>query len=340
MSIKLITDKDKGLFNKLAVHPIQSWEWGEFRGKEGHKIVRLGQYEGDKLIKVFQLTFHKIPFFKFTAGHLAQCDLVDALVIEELKKIGRDNNAIFIKVEPSVILSEEKRAEEEDKLLLYGLKPGKSIFIRSTSEIDLTKSEKEIFDSFKNKTRYNIRVAEKHGVTIGQDNSDSAFENYLNLLFETTSRQGFFSHNQGYHRLQWQILRPAGISHLLTAVYQDEILASFLVFVFNNILYYPYGASTREHREVMAPTLLMWEAMKFGKKIGCNKFDLWGDIDVNSLPPNHPYQGFHRFKEGFSPTLVKLIATHDLVLNQTVYKLYNFVDTLRWKLLKLKAKLE
>ena len=163
---------------------------------------------------------------------------------------------------------------------------------------------------------------------------------YLKLIIETTKRQGFFAHNEKYHRLQWEILKQGKINHLLTAIYQNQILATFMLFIFNKVLYYPYGASTREYKEVMAPTLLMWEAMKFGKKMGCKKFDLWGDIDVNSLPPNHPYQGFHRFKEGFSPTLVKLIATHDLVLNQTVYKIYNFVDTLRWKLLKLKAKLE
>lgn len=337
--IKIINSDQKTLFDQFAPHPIQSWEWGEFRSREGHKIVRLGQYEGDKLNKVFQLTFHKIPFFKLTVGHLAQCDLVDALVIEELKKIGRDNNAIFIKIEPSVILSEEKRVEEENKLSSFGLKMGKSIFIRTTSEIDLTKSEKDLLDSLKSKTRYNIHVAEKHGVLIKEDNSDSAFENYLNLLFETTSRQGFYAHNRQYHRLQWQILKPSGISHLLTATYNNKTLGSFLLFIFNNVIYYPYGASTRENREVMAPTLLMWEVMKFGKKMGCKKFDLWGDIDVNSLPPNHPYQGFHRFKEGFSPTLVKLIGTHDLIINPTLYKLYNSLDKLRWKILHIKSKL-
>lgn len=338
-SIKTLdNDKESINFNKVAVHPIQSWEWGDFRIAQGHKITRIGFYEDEKLKSVYQISFHKIPYTKFTIGHLAQCDLITKEVVEKLKEIGKENNAIFVKIEPSIILTEEKRIEEEKKEKEMGLVEGKTIFIRSTSEIDLTKSEEEILNNFKNKTRYNIRLAEKHGVKVEEKEDDSSFEKYLKLIMETTKRQGFFAHNEKYHRLQWEILKQGKINHLLTAVYQNQILATFMLFVFNKVLYYPYGASTREHKEVMAPNLLMWEAIKFGKKNGCIKFDLWGDIDAGSLPSNHPYQGFHRFKEGFSPVLVKLIATHDLVLNQNAYKVYNLIDTFRWKILRLKTK--
>ncbi|HNP89272.1 MAG TPA: peptidoglycan bridge formation glycyltransferase FemA/FemB family protein, partial [Candidatus Woesebacteria bacterium] len=142
---------------------------------------------------------------------------------------------------------------------------------------------------------------------------------------------------QNFHQTQWQILQRAGISHLLTAGRKDDILAAFLLFVFKDTLYYPYGASTREHKELMAPTLLMWEAIKFGKKLGLKKFDLWGDLEPNPSP-NHPYYGFHRFKEGFSPKLVEFVGTYDLVINPKLYKLYNLIDKLRWKILRLKAK--
>lgn len=339
IEVKIINPDQKNLFNQLAPHPIQSWEWGEFRQKQGHQVVRFGLFEKEKLQSVFQVVFHKIPQTKFTIGHLAQCDLVTPEVVNELKKIGQEKKAIFIKVEPAIVLPEKEKEEEETKLKSFGLVPGKPIFIRATAEVDLTKSEEELLKSFKSKTRYNIRLAEKYGVIVQEDNSENSFNNFLNLLFETTKRQGFYAHNKDFHRKQWQILHPAEISHLLTATYKEQILSAFLVFVFNNVIYYPYGASTREHREVMAPTLLMWEAMKFGKKLGCTKFDLWGDIDVNTLPPTHPYHGFHRFKEGFSPNLVKLIASRDLVIKPGYYKLYNLLDRIRWKILRLKSKL-
>jgi len=316
---------EKDSFNQLATHPLQSWEWGEFRKSQGVKIVRFSPY---------QISFHRLPFLDFTVGYLPKCPFPDKKDLEQLREIGREQKAIFIKIEPNVEQSETKTQKFET----LGLSPGKSLFTKYTSIIDLTRSEEEIFAGFKSKTRYNIRLAEKHGIKIKEDNSDQAFEKYLDLLFETTKRQGFYAHNKNYHRQQWQILKPAGISHLLTASYRGKVLSVFLLFSFNDTLYYPYGASTREHRELMAPTLLMWESIKFGKRLGCTQFDLWGDTQPNP-PSNHPYYGFHRFKEGFSPKLIEFVGSWDLVIKPFFYQIYNLVDKIRWILLRLKAKL-
>lgn len=321
-------------YNSLATHPLQSWEWGKFRASQGHKVLRLATTKNGKVTSVFQITFHNIPYTPYTIGYLPKSILPPKEVLENFKKIGQENKTIFIKLEPNV----EKTEANEKELINLGLIKGKSLFTKYTSVIDLTKTEDELLKSFKSKTRYNIHLAESHGVCIQEDNSEKAFENYLKLLFETTKRQGFYAHNKEYHQKQWDLLKSSGISHLLTATYQGTTLASFLLFVFNDVLYYPYGASTREHRELMAPTLLMWEAIKFGKKMGCNSFDLWGDIEPNPSP-NHPYFGFHRFKEGFSPRLAEFIGTYDLVINPALYKLYQSIDALRWKILRLKAKL-
>jgi lipid II:glycine glycyltransferase (peptidoglycan interpeptide bridge formation enzyme) len=335
VTVKIITEENKALFNRLATHPLQSWAWGEFRRLQGHRVHRLGLFENGKVAQVFQVTFHCVPKTPSSIGYLPKSSLPEAAVIEELKKIGRQEKAIFIKIEPNV---EEKGGRGVGELKKLGLIPGKPLFTKFTSIIDLSASEDELFQRLKPKTRYNIRLAQKHGLTVKEDNSDEAFENYLRLLFETTRRQGFYAHDEDYHRLQWQILKPAGISHLLTANYHGQTLAAFLLFVFNDTLYYPYGASTREHRELMAPTLLMWEAIRFGKSQGCQQFDLWGDLEPNPAP-NHPYFGFHRFKEGFSPRLVEFVGSYDLVINPTLYRLYNFADRIRWKILRLKTRL-
>ena len=308
-----------------ATHPLQSWEWGEFRKSQGVKVVRFSAY---------QISFHRLPFLNFTVGYLPKSPFPDKKDLEKLKEIGKEQKAIFIKLEPNV----EKKLSPNTYYLSPGLKIGKPLFTKYTSVIDLTPSEEEIFNSFKSKTRYNIRLAEKHGVKVQEDNSEKAFEKYLDLLFETAGRQGFYAHNKKYHRDQWKIMQPAGISHLFTATYRGKILSAFLLFTFNSVLYYPYGASTREHKELMAPTLLMWEAVKFGKSRGCTKFDLWGDTEPNP-PPNHPYYGFHRFKEGFSPKLVEFVGTYDLIINPTLYKIYQIADKIRWKILRLKTKL-
>lgn len=332
--VKKISPQQQKIFDKLAPHPVQSWAWGEFRQQQGHRVVRLGVFTKNKLVRVYQITFHRLPHLPWSIGYLPKSVLPTKEVVEALKQIGREEKAIFIKLEPNQIASQGAY----QKLKNLGLIQVKSFFAKYTSVIDLTQTPEELLASFKPKTRYNIRLAQKHGVVVKEDNSDQAFEAYLRLTSETTHRQGFYAHDERYHRLQWQAMRKAGISHLLVATYQNQILATFMLFVFNKVLYYPYGASTRKHKELMAPTLLMWEAIRFGQAHGCQSFDLWGSAGPNPSP-NHPYFGFHKFKEGFSPKTVEFVGTYDLVINPFLYRLYNLADYLRWKYLRLKAKL-
>jgi len=330
--IKILKEQPEN-YNELATHPLQSWQWGEFRKDQGVAVVRLGIFQKAKLMQVFQITFHQIPHLPFSIGYLPKSSLPSKEVINKLKEIGQEKKAIFIKIEPNTEKSEIRNSKSET----LGLIKGKPLFTKYTSVIDLTKIEEELLKSFKPKTRYNIHLAEKHGVSVREDNSEKAFVEYLKLLFETTKRQGFYAHNEKYHQKQWEILKDAGISHLLSAAHEGKTLSAFLLFVFNKTLYYPYGASTRENRELMAPTLLMWEAIRFGKKMGCTSFDLWGDIGPNPSPDN-PYFGFHKFKEGFSPKLTEFLGTYDLVINPGLYQLYKISDSLRWKFLHLKSK--
>jgi lipid II:glycine glycyltransferase (peptidoglycan interpeptide bridge formation enzyme) len=182
------------------------------------------------------------------------------------------------------------------------------------------------------KTRYNIRVAQKHNVVIKEDNSPEAFKEYLRLTEETTSRQGFYAHNAKYHKTMWKIMHDAGIAHLFTASHEGHVLSAWIVFVWQDSVYYPYGSSDRNHREVMAPTLLLWEIAKWAKKKGIKKFDLWGAMGA-SPDTNDPWYGFHRFKQGFNPQHVEFIGSYDLVINKPLYNLYIIADSVRWGIL-------
>ena len=200
-----------------------------------------------------------------------------------------------------------------------------------------------------------IRVAEKHGVRVQEDHSHDAFERYWELTNETTRRQKFYAHTKKYHELQWEVFnqqrtkktghRPeddqplaekidALTSHLLTARYEGKILTTMLFFVFKDTLYYPYGASSGEARNTMHSVLTMWEGIKFGKKLGLKKFDMWGSLSENP-DQSDPWYGFHRFKQGYGPELVEFVGSYDLVLNSLAYQGYKVADKLRWMYLKL-----
>ena len=247
---------------------------------------------------------------------------------DELAKIGKQKHAIFIQLEPNSI------GNWKLEIGNYGLRPSHHpLFTKFTFVLDLTKSEEELLHAMHPKTRYNLKVAQKHGIIVKEDNSQEALEAYLNLSAETTNRQGFFAHNETYHRRMWEILYPAKIAHLWTASYHGKILAAWILFTWKDTIYYPYGASSREHRETMAPNLLLWEIARWGKSNGYKIFDLWGAIGPDPKE-NDPWYGFHRFKQGFGPRLVEFVGSFDLVLNPLLYELYKLADTIRWKMLK------
>jgi lipid II:glycine glycyltransferase (peptidoglycan interpeptide bridge formation enzyme) len=341
MNVEDISIKEKKIFNALTHHPLQSYEWGEFRQKTHTKVIRKGFFDKDQLRDGFQLTIHPIPHTSFTIGYLPKGSLPDGKLLEELMILGKKEKCIFIQLEPNV---EKKDSDELPFLkktsfpLTYSFHP---LFTKFTFILNLEPSEEELMKHMHPKTRYNIKVAQKHEVTIVEDNSDEAFEKYWKLTQETTLRQNFFAHTKQYHKLQWETLNISQqknndlTSHLFLAKYQSKILAAWIVFVFQDTLYYPYGASSTLHRDVMASNLMMWEVIRFGKKKGLKKFDMWGAMS-DTPDTTDPWYGFHRFKQGYGARHTEFIGSFDLVINQFAYQLYKVADKTRWALLKFK----
>jgi lipid II:glycine glycyltransferase (peptidoglycan interpeptide bridge formation enzyme) len=294
----------KTSFNKLATHPLQTWEWGEFRTNMGNKVVRF----------VFgQITVHKIPHTPFSVAVLVKCGRLDRDNIKELLKYCKEYKVIFVKIEPNILLSDDRGLI--GLLKKHGAVKGKRLFTPKTFILDLKESEEDLLKSFHPKTRYNIKLAIKKGVTVEEKEDEKSFEKYLDLTFDTAKRQNFFAHTKKYHRTMWEVLHKKmvangdePIAHLLIGSYKKEVLASWVVFVWKDTLYYPYGASSDKHREVMASHLMMWESIKFGKKLGLKKFDMWGLEEG---------KGFTRFKEGFRPKVVEFVGTWDIPVGLT-----------------------
>lgn len=323
---------------KFSNHPLQSVEWKEFREKTGIKTVAGSN---------FFVTIHPVPKTPFTIGYLPKGPLPDKEMVDELFVIGKKEKCIFIQLEPNIEKIPNFTPIKSRSNLT--LKPASHpLFTKYTFILDLTKSEEELLKNMHPKTRYNIRIAQKHDVKINEDNSNKAFEEYLRLTKETTTRQGFFAHTEKYHRVMWETLKTKNekrknkktdedllSAHLFIAKYKGEILVAWILFVYNDTLYYPYGASSSEHREVMASNLMMWEAIKFGKKLGLKKFDMWGALGEKP-DPNDPWFGFHRFKQGYGAKHVEFVGSFDLVINPFFYELYKIADKLRWIFLRLK----
>jgi lipid II:glycine glycyltransferase (peptidoglycan interpeptide bridge formation enzyme) len=328
-------------YESKAEHPLQSKAWGDFREKTGVQVERLIGFDEKSLVTQMQITFHPIPHLPYTVGYYPKGKWPDEVALAALKELGKRNRAILIKLEPDVSMPPYTTADLEGLqafLLEHGCEVGRALFTPYTFILDLTKSEEELLAQMKPKTRYNLRVAQKHGVQIVEDSTDKGFGDYLTLLKETTKRQGFYAHSESYQRKMWSKLQPTGMAHLLKAVCQGEVLVTWIVFNYKGRLFYPYGASSRTHRELMASNLMMWEVIRLGKQWGCNSFDMWGALPPNP-DPKDPWFGFHNFKEGYGGAHARFVGTFDLVVDPNLYRIYRIADRWRWRYLRLRAKL-
>ncbi|KKP60995.1 MAG: FemAB family protein [Candidatus Roizmanbacteria bacterium GW2011_GWC2_34_23] len=336
--IKIIADDfSSSEYNKLALHPLQTWEWGEARKKTGVDVLRIGEFNVEtrhalSLQNVYQLTFHKIPKTNYKIGYLPRSVFPTKEVFDFLYDYGKKNKIIFFKIEPDVLKSSNNETMKQLNNLVKSKHP---LFPTWTQTLDLTKSEDDLLKSFHSKTRYNIRLAEKKGVTVCEESNDVGFEKFAKLYFETTRRQKYFGHDYQYHKTVWDNLKNK-ISHILIAYYNNIPLAAYQLWYLDGLIYYVYGGTSELHRNLMASNLLMWEAIKLGKKLGAIKFDMWGSLEPN-YDPTDPWSGFTRFKEGYATKFTEFVGSYDLVVNPTLYKIYNAVYSLREIYLKLRG---
>lgn len=343
MILRPILDNERDLFNSVVSHPLQSWEWGDFKQKEGVAVERVGFFEGNKLKKAIQVFFHKLPNTSSTMGYFPKGFMPDDDQISALRQLARQNKAVAVKLEPNVCLpiddsgSSVSAFDSIQKFLTEeGCVPGKPLFTRYTFLLPLTDSEEKMMANMKTKTRYNVNLAQKKGVEILENSTDDGLNTHLEILAETTKRQGFYAHTPDYFQTMWQVLASSGMMRIFEARYEGQVLTSWIMFVFQDKLYYPYGASRSIHREVMASNLMMWEMIRFGQSLGLRTFDMWGALGTDP-DPKDPWFGFHRFKQGYGGQLSEFLGTYDLVIDPTMYKIYTLVDAARWKFLRTKA---
>lgn len=355
MEIRVIKDETiREEWNRLAGHPLQTWEWGEFRKQTGIRIARYGIFEEDLLVEPVTVTIHPVPHTPWTVGYYPKGNKPTEEQKNILARVAKKYNCIYIKCEPLV---ENIPTNEQNNVTILGKKGfvrGRSLFTPHNFVLDVTKSEEELLSQMKQKTRYNIKLAKKRGVQVEIDNSGEAFERYLELTEETTNRQGFYAHSNEYHRKMWQILgkhqalNPKSetnykseirnnklVADLLVAKYQDEIITAWVLFTHNDTLYYPYGASTREHRQLMANNLVMWEVIKLAKRKGLKYLDMWGALSPTP-DPKDPWYGFHKFKEGYGGRHVEYVGSWDYVALPLLYYPFRLAEWARWKILRLK----
>jgi len=322
----IIEAKDENNWSSLILNQpftpfTQSWEWGELQKNSVRKIWRLEFQEKNEIIGLAQIIKYPLPFNKnflyIPRGPiiLNKQNFSSEVLEQYLNKLAREENAIFIRIDSGVF----KNAKPSPTLAY------RSAITQPKTEwmIDLSLSESDLLAQMHEKTRYNIRLAQKKGVVakvyFGNDIKNQ-LENFFNLLKETAQRDKFYLHPIIHYRKIIDVFKDK--IELVAAEYEKKNLAAGLVLFFGNTATYLYGGSSSENRNLMAPYAMHWEAMKRAKERGCKwySFGAVNDTDLASVT---------RFKQGFGGEAIDFGGSFDIIINPIWYWLYNTARRLK-----------
>lgn len=283
---------------------LQSREWGEFQKFLGRKVWFLKSENSKVLVIKNNLGLGKSYLYS------PRVDYNDGL-LDEIKKLANSENAIFWRVDPIVNLENLK------------LKKAKEVQPSNTLILDLTKNEEELLSDMHQKTRYNIRLAERKGVKARKvEFNQENFEIFWKLLETTSTRSQIRTHPKSYYKKMLEVLSPSGMAQLVFAEYEDQVLTANLVMHYKDTVTYLHGGSSNEYRNLMAPHLLQWYTIKEAKSKGFKYYDFWGFSESK-------WPGVTRFKKGFGGEEVNYPGTFDFVLNKFWYSIYRVVKVFR-----------
>ena len=318
---------EKKLIRYTAPHILQTDAWGELKSAFGWYAVRA---EAGSVSA--QILFRKLPL-GLTIAYIPKPPVSlfrkSVALGEEVDRICKANKAIFLKVEP------DEWEDADQQYALEGWRIGDPIQPPRTIVIDLRGTEDEILGRMKQKTRYNIRLAEKKGVSVRKWDDVAAF---FEMMQVTGGRDGFGVHSQEYYQRAYELFvgseAAAKSAELFVAEYEGKPLGAVMVFISGNRAWYMYGASNNQERNRMPTYLVQWEAMRWAKERGADLYDLYGVPDhdeahlekhFNGTQRNEGLWGVYRFKRGFGGEVKRAAQALDRVYKPLLYAVYRNV---------------
>ena len=292
-------------------HIMQSKVWGEFKTKYSWQAQYYVYEAGSRQIATLFLT-RKAPGLGTVWYAPKGPGVTSEAQLLEVAKASDALAGLVVKFEPEI----DELDVKPENLAKAGLVRAKNVQFKATIIVDLTPGEDELLASFKQKTRYNIRLAAKRGVTVSPV---PATEENLHVMYElvkaTQDRAGYFVRGREYLFDYWKAEAEAGLGQLFFASFEGKTLAGAYAQVLGSHGWYKDGGSIREHQELMAPYALQWEIMRWLKQRQVESYDMVGVPPRDQLGKGHILDSLFQFKSGFSQDHRDFIGAYDLPLS-------------------------
>lgn len=343
MEIIATTTGDKQKWNQFVREnypPVgafmQTWEWGDFKQAWGRKIGRYLITHNSKIIALFMIAEHKLPF-NFFYGYIPRGPVIiknhtEEEAIDIFKKIRswvikEFPHYLFVRLEPPITQFKRNLKDCGFSLPQYYIQPKHNHLIRLDSSTD------EILAGFHSSTRSNINRAERRGVTVEiKDYTEkNCYTDFCSLARDTITRNSGKNIYPGqiYFDSLFKIVpvftEPNTDNLTMVAFYgyrDGDLAAIHFVLFFGQTATFLYGASSSKHLNSKVTTYLHWRAMVEAKHRGMKHYDL-GGVDENLWP------SLTKFKQQFQGEKISYLGNIDIPLVTSLYRVYNLIQKLR-----------
>ena len=323
----------------------QSLEWGKVKSNWKNEVV-LSKDDNGKIVGSISVLIRKIPIFGnfmyVSRGPI--CNIHDETILKDLtdglKELAKKYKAFTLRMEPDIKSSDEEfrniikrmgfKINDKGKNFSDGIQP------RYVFRLDLKgKTEEEIFSEFHQKTRYNIRLAGRKGVEIREGSRDDLKE-FHKIMVVTGKRDNFMIRPLEYFEKMYDCLAPEHLK-LMMAYYEGKPISGIIDIIYGNKIWYLYGASSNEHRNLMPNYLLQWEMIKYSISQGKDMYDFRGVTGI--VDEKDPHYGLYRFKKGFNAEFTEFIGEVYINFRPVRYKLYKISEKTYKYIAVIKTKL-
>ncbi|MBQ9850687.1 MAG: peptidoglycan bridge formation glycyltransferase FemA/FemB family protein [Clostridia bacterium] len=307
-------------------HMMQTSAWGKVK-KEWEWVGFIKRDNNGEIKGVCGVLLRSIPMMPYKMMYAPRgpvCDLADKETVRELllaaKEYGVKNKAVTLKIDTDTLASNEEYINllKEIGFTFKDHSAGfDTVQARYILRLDVKgKTEEEVMASFHPKTRYNTRLAARKGVTIEIKGSE-ACEEFHDLMLVTGERDNFATRDTSYFK---RIMDAFGDdARIYLAKYDGKTIAGALDVLCGDKVWYVYGASSNEYRNVMPNYLVQWEMIKWAIENNCSCYDFRGGYPDEE----NPLHGIFKFKIGFTNEYMELMGEADLVINKLGFAAVN-----------------
>ena len=326
-----------------GAHILQTWEWGRIKQSYGWEPFPYSWQDEQGITGAAAMVLQRRISLKgltlpFRVLYVPRGPLLDwsssewrKRVLIELQTLSRLPGVVFIKIDPEVVTGfgipgmADAVETSTGSVVVSELKEhgwhysSEQIQFKNTVWVDLNYSAADLLAGMKQKTRYNLNLAQRKGVVLRIGDA-SDLDVLYRLYAETSVRDGFVIRQENYYKSIWQTFIEQGMAKPLLAEVDGEAVAGLFLFHFAQRAWYLYGMSSEAHRDKMPNYLLQWAAMLQAKQLGCTNYDLWGAPDLFS--DTDSMWGVYRFKEGLGGRVVRTIGAWDYTSRPWLYENY------------------